>query len=1585
MVALATNPITWVIAGIGGIATVAYQCSRAIKDVREKANELNDTFSTSKTEIEDYKTQIKDLQETINDSSSSIEDVTTARQNLMSIQDELIDKFGDEKETIDLITDAINGQSDALDTLTQKQWQAAKNEFNDGGFWNNVANFIDGYSDNIDRMLNEYGNYGATIDLSKYGGTLLTEGYEEFKQMLLNDFGAKISDIGSEYIELSGNASEAYQQLLEIQTILEENSSYKPDDSFSNYLGELATSANDVSEQYKNFYNQYVLYEKIFKDSTYEKSFKNITDAYSDYREAFATGNEDSIKKAQENFASILTQATEGVSDESVVDYFNNMYPELQEVVGDWQFEVNFTANTDGLKDSVSGYLAKLDGLYEYDLQNFNYDTATDEQKKAYDGLLSVARLYGLTIDQLIEKMVQMGLVQNEEYQKLVNQFGKENIDKIAPEDLEIAYKIENVGNMTFEEFTAKIKEMKEEAAKTNSDTPAYSSFTEAWKSLSNITDSDSPLKDLKENLLELASAGQLTEKTFNQTEGAKTWMKQLEGLGLAVDDVIEKINKLKSVSSADQLSSMKTGISSISSILGQKKENLSEKETKSMGIGADTLAGMPEEVKKCTKAYNKFCEVLGNGKSSMSQCREAANKLATAYVNSNNFLANLTEKNADYYKSVLSEMGVENADAIVTNELAKQKGIAAIETADLTNMTAEEINKLIEEKGKTDEARNAMKLFALEKIYANGNGLDTSSDVEQLANLVESLGIAAEGLRAYQSALNNYNPARAMDDAVLDYQKNKALEDLKNARKKLKNKTKLKATSGITVDVPKSTSDKSSSSDKTKSTQIIDWIERRIDAINSKIDLFGAKLQNALSVTKKNKFLDKEIKQLTKLINVYGKAEKKYSQKAKSVKLSKNKKISENLKKLVRNGAIDKSYKELIKTYGEETANKIEQYKEWYDKAQNAKKSKEEARATKREKQIEKHQNKADYAQSQIDKLQAQSDNVPLNNVTKKNSLLKSQLKYIKQSYAQQIKIAKLECDSVKAATLLAQKNAEILQIKKDILQNSLDSSEEKRALSDAKYNNAQTVEEKNAILDERLATYSSDKKAYNNYYDDVKSSLGLGSAKSKVTSIFAAPSKVLGLTKSDVDKIKTLMKQNKKIPNTILKKVTHPTLLNRLKEYNNKIAELEAAGYIRDLGLEQIETDEREDKIEQHQIKADDAEARYNLNQQLENNAVYAKDKNRYETLSRDNLKEQYAELVEIAKLNGDVTEEKRLQAELEEKLNESYKKEFDNIKAEYDNKTGRIDSEVGVTQAEISALEAQGKKVSTAFYDAMIKAEQDKKAELLAERNELEEKLSTLAVGSADWYDAKNTLDGISTALYECTQNTAEWQKTINELNMKPFENLLSNLQASESRIEFLINMLSHNELIDDDTGALTSDGLATLSLQLDEIANKTKQINNLREEWSKFDFSNLSEEEIIEKNKEFQESIQSLIEGMGDLKDSIIDLCENALNAQLNALNDLISKYKDALNAEEDLYQYQKKIKEQTETIASLMKQQAALQGDKSEEARARLQQIEVKLKDARENLEETEHQRTLDDINDMLDRLSEDFEDYISSI
>ena len=80
----------------------------------------------------------------------------------------------------------------------------------------------------------------------------------------------------------------------------------------------------------------------------------------------------------------------------------------------------------------------------------------------------------------------------------------------------------------------------------------------------------------------------------------------------------------------------------------------------------------------------------------------------------------------------------------------------------------------------------------------------------------------------------------------------------------------------------------------------------------------------------------------------------------------------------------------------------------------------------------------------------------------------------------------------------------------------------------------------------------------------------------------------------------------------------------------------------------------------------------------------------------------------------------------------------------------------------------------------------------------------------------------------------------------------------------------------------------------------------------------------------------------------------------------------------------MYDYQKKVKEQTEEIASLEKQIAAYSGDISEENKARIQELKISLENAKEDLEETEYDKFISDTEMLLDDLMLEYETTLMS-
>lgn len=174
---------------------IIYKCATASDRLAESAAQIGSEFASTKSDISDYKTKIEELYQTINDDTSSYEDTYNARQELLKIQDEMIDKFGDEADAVKLVTDAINGQTDSLDTLTQDKWQETVNAFNSDrgkGWTEKVADAFAniGHGNNFQRMIDEMEDTEVTFHMIPMYGD---DTYEEFSKKLKKDFGADIT------------------------------------------------------------------------------------------------------------------------------------------------------------------------------------------------------------------------------------------------------------------------------------------------------------------------------------------------------------------------------------------------------------------------------------------------------------------------------------------------------------------------------------------------------------------------------------------------------------------------------------------------------------------------------------------------------------------------------------------------------------------------------------------------------------------------------------------------------------------------------------------------------------------------------------------------------------------------------------------------------------------------------------------------------------------------------------------------------------------------------------------------------------------------------------------------------------------------------------------------------------------------------------------------------------------------------------------------------------------------------------------------------------------------------------------------
>lgn len=651
-----------------------------------------------------------------------------------------------------------------------------------------------------------------------------------------------------------------------------------------------------------------------------------------------------------------------------------------------------------------------------------------------------------------------------------------------------------------------------------------------------------------------------------------------------------------------------------------------------------------------------------------------------------------------------------------------------------------------------------------------------------------------------------------------------------------------------------------------------------------------------------------------------------------------------------------------------------------------------------------EKHQNIADKASAKMERNEVLAENA--DTPKKKNKYLSQNLDLLQTEYKHLIKIAELENDSVKAARLRAELEKETADIIEQQFQNisdyysaRRDKISDKESLQDVRYENAQAdVKKKNDILNikTRFATernaeseqeYTDTAKLFNSNRTDAKK----------------AVNKVKKLSSSDKDKILKLMGAKEEIPENLLDKVAKldPDAYHKLLNYNDSLDWLGKAALNKKISNEELIKTKRENEIQKHQNVADRAQDKMDKNDALGEISTSASEQNKYEKENIKYLNTQYRHLLEIAKLHEDDVEYARLEAEQQAKIAEAYKAMFDNVQTEFENKISLISNDISDLDNEIKKVEASGRLVDASYYNHKISFENESLAKLKEEETSLVEQLKNAKMFSPAWYECQDAIQSVQNAQADSLSKVKEYKDAINAVADTIQNDIVDAFHDVTDEAELLITLLG-DDLSDEDTGALTKDGLAVLSLYVsqmnickDAAESFHKEIKSMQDALdsgtlSFTDANGIQREyasvfELKKAIKDFYSSYRDEIKHVYDYESKIADMMIKKYQSELDYLKELIEKKKAELDAEKDLHDYAKSLKEQTDNINSLRKQIAALKGDTSKETESRIQKLQSQLKDAEESLESDEYQRFISDQQDILNNLYDEYAKLIDDV
>lgn len=941
--------------GVSELITGVIELATYSDKLADSAQSLGNDFKDSENDISNYKDRIQELNDKINDSSTPYADVIQARKDLMTIQNEMIEKYGDEKGAIEDITNAIKGQADAFNNLNMTQYNKMVNDFNKtGGIVGKIQNAFAG--SNFEQMKKNEKSYSDKIDMS----------YNSDLDNYIKSLGAKqvISDRGS-YFELNGTLEEVYEKMKSIQEVANQLG----EDKYANRLSDQINDAQELTDKYKDMYDAYVLYEQVLKDTDYSSAYQQAMSDYQNYQKQATENGLDSeeAKKASEQYAQNMSEAIQKAlenGDDEVANYFESLYPDLQSIVETWKFKAKITpewddgSTNDNYDKETDKEMKEALGAFNNaeEIKSFNSETATKEQKNAMTTLQKIAEQnFHNDIDALVDAAIAL--------YGLETQGEQDFIDKLNGKSLSNNKKRKQEDNLTAG-ASATMSNAASKSNITSNNKVDNKTAKEFYNSLTSDEDKALVVSDDFNRVL-----AQQTGTLENGKYSVDSYTNALKQLKDAQDGANDSVSELSISDSITKIDDLQTKMKDLDGIMADFVSG--------DGIDVSNLSGIVDSFQKMkdagqdidmTNVENAIKQI--SDASSLKEAQSALDSLCTEYVYASGVLDGLTDSNASLIAERLKGIGVANAEQIVEQQLEAQKLATKIETEGLTDATIAEIQAYMDEQGYSEQAQQALYQLLLTKIDINNNPIDTASDIQQLINLANAAGAAKNYVLALQNILanlgaktpkkyeNSATDSNSMRQETILKQKMKnynSVEDWGYAdatkifnyiQSDIKN-NKLNANNFITKPHygggsstksahnkanksgggSKSPSGGGSGSKKEPTKKDYDWIETLISRINRQVSNLGKTVSATYKTwSTRNNALAQELGSVNQQISAEQQAYNKYMQLANSVGLP------EGYASLVRNGTID------VSTIQDDDLNdKIEKYQNYYNKALEA------------------------------------------------------------------------------------------------------------------------------------------------------------------------------------------------------------------------------------------------------------------------------------------------------------------------------------------------------------------------------------------------------------------------------------------------------------------------------------------------------------------------------------------------------------------------------------------------------------------------------------------------------------------------
>lgn len=778
---------------INAVISGLMKLARKQEELRQSAQESANTYKETASSIKDYATRYKELQEALTAAKGNEEETYNVKKQLLDLQTELNEKFGDEYGKLNLVTDAYKDQTAAIQALNK---EAANT------FLNENASSIKTAKREMEKERRFLLSYSESSFTKR--GKALKEVAEKYKDKGIYMLGGTESDSFS--VHLRTDAQSAYDTINAFESDLRQKANELGDAHLFDGLFDISSGelnkAKGVIDNYSDIYKQ-ALSAEIVTDKDKSVRYNEALQAVETYNEAVLKSNDIYSDKNVEEARQSLQGIKEELSGEEWEKY-GALIEDVFEQADTRLLDFNEQIKNDG---SVRKLAEDLKGLDDIDLRAFDEAVGTNN---SFDQLKEAAESYGLSVDELIDTLVRLGYVQTSVMEETENLSYKERFQNLwdsstfedARKDLAKLAKEAGITEKDIQSLASENSELAslltESGMSAQFAATCFNKMSNGADGFSAITDDalalDKVLHGMDESLQNVAASKSAYDKALEQDDyntefenyqkAYKDAMQMFEDgdygrhfrssmeyfLGedsytMSIEELYSAMNNLKSVfgedatnglefldklyAKKDMLDGMDSSLRKLSD--GSYDFDLKPDEFEKIG---EALGMTAEEVAACTNALGMF----GNFHSyDLEEVEKTLNGISIAAKNGGQSILSMQG-----VEKILADIGYNGYE--IYHIMQDIKGMDSIQMLDFGVEDAESIQAVIDK-------LKELKAFEIGETSIDVSGLVTT--------MQETLGMAAEDINTF---LENINGKFQFKDAegnlaTLDQAKNMVLQ----------------------------------------------------------------------------------------------------------------------------------------------------------------------------------------------------------------------------------------------------------------------------------------------------------------------------------------------------------------------------------------------------------------------------------------------------------------------------------------------------------------------------------------------------------------------------------------------------------------------------------------------------------------------------------------------------------------------------------------------------------------------------------------------------------------------------------------